>query len=215
MKVLLAAQVISQAAPPKTTEALGRIPLYFEQNRGQAAGEVDYIARAAGRSVLISAARADMTVPSGIVRMSLEGANSVRPEALDPLRAQVNYLLGTNHDKWITHASTYQRVRYTGVYPGIDLIYHGTGTQLEYDFVIAPDADPSSIRLRIDGSQPIHLDAKAMPCCKPAIRRSTFARLRCIRRSTARDNLSKAVTALTPRTRFPSPSAPTTARARW
>jgi len=151
--------VTSQAAAPKTTELLGSIPLYFEQNRGQAPNQVDYIARAAGRNILVSPTHADMLVPGGAVRMSPEGAHSVRPESLDPLRAQVNYLLGTNRDQWITHVSTWQRVRYPGVYPGIDLIYHGTGAQLEYDFVVAPDADPSAIRLRIDGSQPVRLDA--------------------------------------------------------
>ncbi len=137
---------------------LGSIPLYFEQNRGQAPNGVDYITRAAGRSILISATHAELVVPGGTVRMSLAGARSVRPDSLVPLRAQVNYLLGTS-DQWITHISTWQRVRYPGVYPGIDLIYHGTGTQLEYDFVVAPDADPSVIRLRIDGSQPVRLDA--------------------------------------------------------
>jgi hypothetical protein len=30
--------------------------------------------------------------------------------------------------------------RYNGVFPGIDLVYYGNQRQLEYDFVVAPEA---------------------------------------------------------------------------
>jgi hypothetical protein len=36
-------------------------------------------------------------------------------------------------------------VRYTNVYPGVDLVYYGKQRQLEYDFVIQPGADPSDL----------------------------------------------------------------------
>ncbi|MFN7918570.1 MAG: hypothetical protein U0Q16_00645 [Bryobacteraceae bacterium] len=41
----------------------------------------------------------------------------------------------------------YGKVRYSGVYPGVDLVYRASGKRLEYDFVVAPGADASSIAL--------------------------------------------------------------------
>ena len=55
----------------------------------------------------------------------------------------------------MAHARTvpYQKVRYEQIYPGVDLIYYGNERQLEYDFVIAPGADPARIRLAFSGAR--------------------------------------------------------------
>jgi hypothetical protein len=63
----------------------------------------------------------------------------------------VHYLLSADRSKWRTNVPAYARVRAHGVYPGVDLVFYGTGRQFEYDFVVAPGADPGSIRLRFDG----------------------------------------------------------------
>ena len=42
-------------------------------------------------------------------------------------------------------------MRYKGVYPGIDLVYHGSQYRLEYDFMVAPGADPKVIRIAFQG----------------------------------------------------------------
>ena len=47
---------------------------------------------------------------------------------------------------------TFARVRYTGVYPGIAMDYHGTTGTLEYDFRLAPHADPSQIAVGFGGA---------------------------------------------------------------
>ena len=44
---------------------------------------------------------------------------------------------------------------YQSIYPGIDLVYHGAGRQLEYDFVVAPGADPLVIELAFDGARSV------------------------------------------------------------
>ena len=44
------------------------------------------------------------------------------------------------------------------MYPGIDLIYYGNQSRLEYDFVVAPGADPSVIRMRFDGARSMRTD---------------------------------------------------------
>ena len=49
--------------------------------------------------------------------------------------------------------TTYAKVRYEEVYPGIDLVYYGNQRQLEYDFVVGPGVDPARIELKVVGSQ--------------------------------------------------------------
>jgi len=83
-----------------------------------------------------------------IVRMQLAGASiPSEPTGLDQLPGTSNYILGSDSSKWHTAIPTYGKVRYGGVYPGVDLVYYGNHQQLEYDFVVAPWADPGPIRL--------------------------------------------------------------------
>ena len=53
---------------------------------------------------------------------------------------------------------TYGKVRYSGVYPGIDLVYYGNSGRLEYDFVVAPGASTKPIHLRFEGAKTLRLD---------------------------------------------------------
>jgi hypothetical protein len=68
--------------------------------------------------------------------------------------AYANFFTGSDPSRWQTHIVGFNRVRYTGLYPGIDLIYYGeTHRRLEYDLVVAPGADPQAIRLKVSGDQ--------------------------------------------------------------
>lgn len=91
--------------------------------------------------------------------MRLLGAK--RPGAVagsDRLPGRVNYFVGSDPKHWRPDVPTYGRVRYQAVYPGIDLIYYGNQGQLEYDFVVAPGADPKLIRLGFDGLERVRID---------------------------------------------------------
>ncbi|MGA2610996.1 MAG: SBBP repeat-containing protein [Terriglobia bacterium] len=102
--------------------------------------------------------------PDSVVRLQLVGANpnaAVAGEAELPGKA--NYFLGNDPKQWRTNVPAYGRVKYQGVYPGVDLIYYGNqGGQLEYDFVVAPGADPSSILLAIEGAGRVGSKQKAV-----------------------------------------------------
>ena len=54
---------------------LGRLPLSFEQNEGQTAGEVKFLARTAGYTVFLTDGEAVLSERSGTLRMKLLGAN--------------------------------------------------------------------------------------------------------------------------------------------
>src|SRR5207249_475109 len=94
------------------------------------------------------------------LRIQLAGANSgLRAFGEEPLPTRVNYLLGNDPAQWRRDVPTFAKVRYPDVYPGVDLIYYGNQRQLEYDFVVAPGANPEKIAMRLEGSDGIEIDA--------------------------------------------------------
>src|SRR5437899_1232662 len=83
--------------------------------------------------------------------MKLLGANlAAKVTALDELPGKANYFIGNDPKKWRTDVPTYAKVKYEGVYPGIDLVYYGNQGKLEYDFVVTPGSNPSAITLGIE-----------------------------------------------------------------
>jgi len=93
-----------------------------------------------------------------VVRLELPGSRTgARPQGEDRLPGTANYFIGNDPSKWHTSVPTYARVRYAGVYDGVDLVYYGNQRQLEYDFAVSPHADPAQIRLRFAGAREIRL----------------------------------------------------------
>jgi len=93
----------------------------------------------------------------GSARVDIKLLNSnraTRIEPLDQLPAHTDYFMGSR-EHWHTDVPNYSRVRYHAVYPGIDVVYYGNPTRLEYDFVLAPGADPRAIRLKFRGAGPL------------------------------------------------------------
>jgi hypothetical protein len=69
-----------------------------------------------------------------------------------------NYLVGADPSRWRTHVPQFGAVRYSRLYPGIDLVLHGAReARLEYDFHVAPGADPTRIRLAFDGLRAVRI----------------------------------------------------------
>jgi len=90
--------------------------------------------------------------------MKLMGADpSATVSGAGELPGKVNYFIGNDPGKWRSNVPTYAKVEYKGIYPGVDLVYYSRQGQLEYDFVVAPGADPNVIRLALGGR--LHLAA--------------------------------------------------------
>ena len=137
--------------------AFARTPLAFEPNVGQTDPAVDYLARRPGYTLFLTSGEAVFAFETGgddaVLRVELDGARSDAPAAGESrLQGRVNYLIGNDPAAWRTDVPTWGRVRYGDVYPGVDLVWYGNGTELEYDFVVAPGADASVIRLVFDGA---------------------------------------------------------------
>jgi hypothetical protein len=134
--------------------------LLLSRRGGEAARE-----RAAEEGAALSArdegrGEAPAEEPPAVLRMKLVGAGAnVSAEGADELAGKVNYLVGNDPARWRTEVPTFGRVRYRGVYPGIDLVYYGNQRQLEYDFVVAPGRDPRAVRLQFEGADKVEVGA--------------------------------------------------------
>ncbi len=137
--------------------------LAFEANRGQAAAPVRFLARAAGQTVFLTPDGVTFSLfgpksPASL-RLDLLGARTnVALIAADALPGRVHYFRGRDPGRWQTDIPTWSRVRASGVYHGIDVVYYGQAGRLEYDFVVAPGADPHAIRLSLAGAGRLTLD---------------------------------------------------------
>ena len=95
-----------------------------------------------------------------LVNMKFVGANP-RPDIAGEglLEGKVNYFVGRDASKWRAGVRTFSGVRYRNLYKGIDLVFHGgpAGARLEYDFVLAPGANPDNVRLGFEGANGLSL----------------------------------------------------------
>ena len=137
------------------------VPLSFEPNQGQLASTVQFLARGSGYALFLTAGKVVLNLerqqPASVdtLRMSLIGANpQANPVGLARQPGVVNYFIGNDPKNWRSGIPTYGKVEYPQIYPGVNLVFYGNQRQLEYDFVVAPGADPSAIAWRIDGARP-------------------------------------------------------------
>ncbi len=160
-------------APPLALSALNHLPLRFEANQGQTDRKVRFLSRGQGYTLFLAGDEAVLRLRShasesavSVVRMKLAGARAAKATGFEPLPAKSNYLLGSDPSQWQRDIPNFSRVKFEEVYPGVDLVYYGTdsdfrlrepggtlrGPQLEFDFVVAPGADPKNIRLVLDAA---------------------------------------------------------------
>jgi hypothetical protein len=165
-----------EQARKEAIDKIAGLPLYFEVNRGQVDSSVRYLSRSGRYSLFLTDDAAVFSMiggefhkgpmPKGFpykadgntnltesaVRVRMVGANPhPEVEGLERLPGRVNYLIGGEQKNWHRDIPTYGRVRFHDVYPGVDVVYYGTPSELEYDLIAAPGADTSKIKFAIEG----------------------------------------------------------------
>src|SRR2546422_827769 len=175
---------IPQATKQQVLVAYGKLPLSFEANQGQTEPQVKFLSRGSGYTLFLTPTEAVLTLTkvdahaklriSGeatlvepekragtVLRMKLLGANPTpRVTGVEELCGRSNYFIGNDPAKWRANVPTYAKVEYRDVYPGVNLVYYGNQRQLEFDFIVAPGADPQRIRLGVEGADRLDLDAQ-------------------------------------------------------
>lgn len=157
-----------------------RIPFDFIQNRGQQDPSVLYYHSSAVSQTFfkrdsismriskpVAAQRGDEILPARgsrgpsvrteeEIRWSPVGAkSSAVVGGLNRLPGNVNYLRGSSS---LLNIPRFQRVSYTGLYDGIDVVFYGNDSQLEYDVILKPGADPHQLRFALRGAQAVKID---------------------------------------------------------
>jgi len=181
---------LSAAQKQHLTNAYGTLPLAFEANQGQTAPEVRYLAHGQSYQFFLTnqeavlglrqstatstksakgaatvAARLhhkpNAVVKTSVLRMHFDGANPAAEIAgTKQLPGKTNYFIGNDPKKWHTDVPSYEAVRYQGIYPGVDMLFYGRQQRLEYDFIVAPGADPKAIALSISGARKFELNSQ-------------------------------------------------------
>lgn len=139
--------------PPIEASKFDAIPMVFEPNVGQTNSRVRFVARGRGYTTFVT----DETVVLKVgpreesLRMTFPGARKPRLGASGQLASRSNYFVGLR-EAWRTDVPNYAAVQMFDVHEGIALRLHGTDQHLEYDFELAPGADPSQVRVRFEGA---------------------------------------------------------------
>ncbi len=150
------------------------LPLTFEANRGQTDSSVKFLARAGHYTLFLTSSEAvfrltgassapspdktPSTDPS-VFSLFFPGANQT-PQVLgwDELIGKSHYFIGNNPAMWLAQIPHYSKVMYRDIYPGVDLIFYGNHGTLEFDFIISPQGNPSSIQLAFQGARSLRMD---------------------------------------------------------
>src|SRR5262245_50615747 len=154
------------ATQVKVNETYGKLPLSFEINRGQADPSIKFLSRGGNYSFYLASIEATLCLGDvsadrpATMRMKLVNANpSPKIEGVDQLPGRSNYLIGADPKQWRKDIPNYARVWYDEIWPGVDAIFYGNQRRLEYDFTVAPGANPRAIKLSFEGAKKISVDA--------------------------------------------------------
>jgi len=155
----------------------GQVPIAFEKNNGQTDPRFQFVARGAAHSIYLGAAETMVAfaspsanpgnaateramASSRVLRFSfLGGATNVPGRGMSTLPGRVNYVTG-DKSEWTLGVPVFDRVCYTGIYPGVDLVCYGNQEHFEYDFVIAPGADPKRVSFQVEGADQVEINAQ-------------------------------------------------------
>src|SRR5438876_4733365 len=178
-------------AKAQIQESYGKLPLYFEANRGQTDRQVKFLSRSAHHTLFLTQDEAVFVMHKvkaevkdkglspvtrhlprltrhasrgygqTVLRMKFVGANpKTRVKGQKELPGKANYFIGNDPKKWRTNVPTYAKVQYRDLYPGINLVYYDNRRRMEFDFLLAPGANPNLIRLEVKGADRLDVDAR-------------------------------------------------------
>ena len=175
------------ATRERLVKTYGQLPLSFEANQGQTDDRVKFVSRGRGYTLFLTSGEAVLalrqavrkddqptgkvglekgrvereTGPSTVLRMKLVGAQrgvAVRGE--EEMAGKSNYFIGNDPTKWRTNVPNYGRVKYEGVYRGVDLVYYGHEGKLESDFIVGAGVDAGVIRLEMAGAERVRINGQ-------------------------------------------------------
>jgi hypothetical protein len=150
----------------RVKESYSKIPLSFVANHGQAGNTVKFTSRGSGFTLALAPTTFTLTVTdprskTSVIQATLLGSNAAANlTGLERQLTRTNYFIGRDPQRWKTNLPNYAKVKYSRVYPGVDLVFYGNQNKLEYDFTVSPGADPGVIALSFDRMSNMRVDEK-------------------------------------------------------
>lgn len=155
------------APPPGEGMSFGEMPLLFEENTGHFDANALFVARRPGYRLFLTRTGSSLVLRNGgandgcttALETRFVGANPdprVLGEGQTPTR--IHYFIGNDPDHHSAANRTFGRVRYEQLWSGVDLVMYEKAGELEYDFIVAPGADATAIRLAYEGVDSLRLD---------------------------------------------------------
>jgi hypothetical protein len=126
----------------------------FEPNAGRYDPAVRFVVRGQHYALALGDRETRVVAGRASVATRLLAARPVPVTAAGKPVARMNSFVGKDPARWVRNAPLYRAVAQRGVYNGIDLVHHVRQGALEYDFRIAPHADPSKITFAVTGANP-------------------------------------------------------------
>ena len=131
MRKLIRIAVALMAVIPAVSGRLNvaRVPLSFEANQGQTDRAVKFLSRDGGYALFLTPAEAvfklrKATPPDkkpAVLRMRLVGADgTAKLSGTGQYAGTANYFIGNDPNQWRTGVTTFEKVHYQGLYPGVD-----------------------------------------------------------------------------------------------
>ena len=146
----------------------------YKNNTGSIPGSKDrYVSRGNNYALFLTPSEAVVTLAANqnisnrenkpatnsVLHMQYLGANkSAKLNGQDDFGSKSHYYIGNDPSKWVKDVTRYGKVQYKDLYPGIDLVFYGNQSELEYDFIVAPGVDPDIIRLGFSGADKLSLN---------------------------------------------------------
>jgi photosystem II stability/assembly factor-like uncharacterized protein len=132
------------------------LPLAFVEE--PAPGRSYSVFGAASR-VVLSPAGVQLGPDPGVVMRFVGASNDANLEGELPLPTLVHHFVGRDPEGWTRKGRVYRRVRYRGVYAGVDAVFYFSGRNIEYDLEVAPGVQPRDIVIEVEGARRIGRDA--------------------------------------------------------
>jgi len=132
--------------------------LVFEKNKGQAPADVRYLLHTHEYHVDFKRGEMVFHLGSKDLRVRFDGRlNKKVPEGHARIDGLVRYL-DADSAVDVDDIPKFSSVKYESLYAGIDLSCYGRDGQLECDFIALSGADPSQIRVDLDGAERLEVD---------------------------------------------------------
>jgi photosystem II stability/assembly factor-like uncharacterized protein len=158
--------IVSDKHKQCANDVLNNLPLRFEQNAGQADQQLKFFCRNnrynlgfAAHHTTINFTSSNVPRQSATLKMKFIDSNPASNlKGFEELTTKSNYFTGKNPKDWHTNIANFASLKYENLYKGVDAIFYGNEQNVEYDFVVAPQADAKAIQFAFEGAQSFYIN---------------------------------------------------------